>query len=279
MKKAFFALILGLAGFAAFAQELPTVAVATFDVMGGVAKDEAQVVTELFMTELVSKGSVNVVDRVNFDKIIAEMKFQTSDWSNSQKTAALGQALNAGYVIRGQLMKMGGVIYWTATMIDVNTAQVLYSAREQVSDLGEVFGKLSGFCSQMLAKLPAPNYFIGRWRTGGIKWVSFWENPDDIDPYHYSYISNQDDDILKEVIMYENRNCLITTKSDEKIEGSYAYDYNKPYFSLSAGRYQIEGKLFLNAEKTQFFIQFNIETIRNSTHYGGYFKSLIKAGN
>jgi TolB-like protein len=165
MKKAFLSLIFVFTAVFVFAQQLPTVAVATFDTMGGITQSEAQIVTELFMTELVSKGTVNVVDRNNFDVIIAEMRFQTSDWSDSQKTARLGRALNAHYVIRGQLMKMGNVIYWTATMIDVNTAQVLYSAREQMNDLGEIFGKLSGFCSQMISRIPIPNPFIGKWRA------------------------------------------------------------------------------------------------------------------
>lgn len=147
-----------------FSQQVPTVAVATFDVMGGVTADESKVITELFITEIVSKGTVNVVERENFDKIISEMRFQSTDWSNSQKTAQLGTATNAQYVIRGQFMKMGNVIYWTSTMIDVNTAQVLYSAREQISDLKDIWGKLPGFCSQILAKIPAPNYFIGKWR-------------------------------------------------------------------------------------------------------------------
>jgi TolB-like protein len=163
MKKLLVLVFWGIAGYGLFAQQLPTVAVATFDPSGGVTRDEAVLVTELFMTELVSKGTVNVVDRTNFDKIIAEMKFQTSDWSNAKKTAALGNANNAQCVIRGQLMKMGNVIYWTATMIDVNTAQVLYSVREQLGDMGEVFNKLSAFVTQMTAKLPPPNYFVGRW--------------------------------------------------------------------------------------------------------------------
>lgn len=167
MKKMVLVGLLAATAIMANAQNLPTVAVATFDTAGGVTADEAAVVTELFMAELVSKGTVNVVDRVNFDKIVAEMRFQTSDWSNSQKTAQLGSALNAQYVIRGQLMKMGNVIYWTATMINVNTAQVLYSAREQINDLGQIYGKLPAFCAQMLDKVPMPNYFVGRWRSSG----------------------------------------------------------------------------------------------------------------
>lgn len=164
MKKYWSLFLFSIFSINVFAQQLPTVAVATFDVMGGITEDETKVVTELFMTELVSKGTVSVVDRENFDKIIAEMRFQTSDWSDSQKTAQLGKAINAQYVIRGQLMKMGSTIYWTATMIDVKTAQVLSSAKDQIKDLGEIWGKLSGFCLQMLDKIPVPNYFIGKWR-------------------------------------------------------------------------------------------------------------------
>jgi TolB-like protein len=180
MKKLFVCVFFAFYGLSVFAQQLPTVAVATFDMMGGVTQDEATVVTELFMTELVSKGTVNVVDRGNTDKILAEMHFQATEWSDRNKTAEVGQRLNAQYVIRGQLMKMGSVIYWTATMVDVNTAQVLYSAREQISDLGEIFGKLPAFCTQMLDKVPPPNYFVGRWKsTAGNKTeieIEFLEN-------------------------------------------------------------------------------------------------------
>jgi TolB-like protein len=163
MKRTVLWLFLVVVTSAAFAQQLPTVAVATFEPVGGVSNDEANVVTELFMAELVNAGAVKVADRANFDKILAEMKFQLSDWSNDQKTVQLGRALNAGYVIRGQLMKMGNIIYWTATMIDINTAQVLFSAREQMNDMGEIFGKLPGFTAQMLDKIPMPNYFVGKW--------------------------------------------------------------------------------------------------------------------
>jgi TolB-like protein len=286
MKKAVLFWVFAVATVLVFGQQLPTVAVATFDTTGGVTGDEAQVVTELFMAELVSKGTVNVVDRVNFDKIIAEMRFQTSDWSDSQKTAQLGRALNAGYVIRGQLMKMGNAIYWTATMLDINTAQVLYSAKEQLNDLGEIFGKLPGFCSQMLDKIPMPNYFAGTWRTGGRKRTSGgFGNSSAVNPYDFDFgYTSESDDSLKEIIMYENGRCIIITQLDEKIGGSYSYDYNRPYFSISAGTYKVEGKLFLNSDRTQFYILYNISSFynnwgRDGPFFTGYFKSLLKVEN
>jgi TolB-like protein len=142
------------------------VAVATFDVQGGITPAETAVVTELFISALVGTGSVNVIDRTNFDKILAEMRFQATDWSNRERTASLGRVLNAQNVIRGQLMKLGDTIFWTATVLDVNTAVVLSSARLQLTNLDQVWGdNLGKFSNDVVSLLPPPNLFIGRWRS------------------------------------------------------------------------------------------------------------------
>lgn len=135
-----------------FAQK--SIAVSTFDVMGGaVTKDEAEAITELFISELVSTGKVNVVDRANFDKVIAEMKFQNSDWSNSEKTVSLGNAVNANLVIRGKIMKVGSSMYLSSTVIDLNTANVLSSAREQFNSIDDIFGLLTNYANQTIEGL------------------------------------------------------------------------------------------------------------------------------
>jgi hypothetical protein len=145
MKKIIITALLLAAAFAAWGQQKPRVAVATFSVTGGVSADEANVVNELF---------------------IAEMRFQTSDWSDRQKTAQLGSVLNVQYIIRGQFMKMGAVYYWTATMLDIKTAQVLYSAREQLTGMEQIFDKLPAFCTQMLSRPPL-GYSVGDRGPGG----------------------------------------------------------------------------------------------------------------
>ena len=131
-----------------------SIAVSTFDVIGGaVTKDEAEAITELFISELVSTGKVNVVDRANFDKVIAEMKFQNSDWSNSEKTVSLGNAVNANLVIRGKIMKVGSSMYLSSTVIDLNTANVLSSAREQFNSIDDIFGLLTKYANQTIEGL------------------------------------------------------------------------------------------------------------------------------
>ena len=148
--------------------EVKNVAVFKFDTKGGISADEADIVTELFIAELASKENIKVVDRSNFDKILREMKFQTSDWSDNAKTAQLGKALNATAVIRGQLMKTSGTIYMIVTLIDVKTAEVLSSNRERVSDISQIYGILSSFCEQIAKKIPESQGvepIIGKWRA------------------------------------------------------------------------------------------------------------------
>ena len=164
MKKALFFVFISI-GCIAFAQQLPVVAVEPFETMGGITQDEARVATELFRNELASSGSLIVVDRSSFDRIYAQMEFQKSDWANNNKVAEFGRALNAGFIIRGQLMKMDTVIYITNTMIDVNTTAAVATSREQLSNMGELFNKLPSYCAQIISRIPAPNYFIGRWQS------------------------------------------------------------------------------------------------------------------
>jgi TolB-like protein len=166
MKKVLAGLGLFFCGFALFAKDKPTVAVALFDTMDGITREEAAVVTELFAAELVSRGTVRVVDRSSFDKSIAKMQFQTSDWSDSQKTAALGRAAKASYVILGKLMQMDGVIYWTVSLLEVTTAEVLYSLSAQIDDLAHITNKLPVFCAEMLGRPPL-SYSLGDRGPGG----------------------------------------------------------------------------------------------------------------
>lgn len=138
----------------ATAQEQKVIAVATFDITGNaVTQDEADAITELFITELVSTGKVSVVDRANFDKIVKEMKFQASDWSDSAKTTALGNAANAQLISRGQIIRLGSKLYLSSSIIDAKNAKVLSSAREQFNSLDDVFGLLEDFVKNVVTGL------------------------------------------------------------------------------------------------------------------------------
>ena len=130
------------------AQYKPVVVIAPFDAKG-VSKDEADVITEIFTSEYAGTGKANVVDRNSFDKIRAQLSFQTSDWSNTEKVAQLGKALNASQVVVGQLLKFREQIVATIKIIDVNTTTILASHTEKVSDIESLFDKTSDICEKL----------------------------------------------------------------------------------------------------------------------------------
>lgn len=182
MKKKILFVLLALLGAigVVYSQEAPRIAVSTFDTKGNVSSDDADIITEMFITNLVSQG-VNVIDRANFDKIMSEMKFQTSDWSDSAKTSELGKVLNATAVIRGQIMQTPSNVIITVTLLDVKTAKILSSATETADDLQYLYTKyyssyssrdyIMELCKTIKAKIPEPEPIIGIWRTE----TSFYE--------------------------------------------------------------------------------------------------------
>ena len=155
MKKIILALIALLFTALVFGQIEPkSMAVATFDVTGNaVSSEEAEAITELYITELVSTGKVSVVDRTNFNKLLQEMQFQAGDWADSEKTVKLGTAAGAELISRGQILKLGSKLYLSATVIDVKTAKVLSSAKTQFNSLDDIFGILTSFANDAVEGL------------------------------------------------------------------------------------------------------------------------------
>ena len=146
------------------AQQL-TVAVSPFQARNGHTDEEAEIITELFTTQLVSSGAARVVARNSFDRIMTEMRFQASDWADNNKVARLGAALNANSIITGQLMKLGNQTIITANLLDIQTVQIVSSSRMQLDYIDQVFNRMPTFVEEMIKNLPVPNYFIGIWRV------------------------------------------------------------------------------------------------------------------
>lgn len=156
-----------------FAQENQTkavVAIAGFDVKG-VSEDEANVLFEVFISEFAGLGKCKVVDRSSVDKIKEQHQFQNSDWSNSEKVAKLGNALNANMVITGQLMLFKDTLVGTFRMLDVNSMEIVATATERVKDTNEFFMKLNDIAKKLVKSIASndsdKDYQIGDIGPGG----------------------------------------------------------------------------------------------------------------
>jgi len=130
MKRVVLGLMLALVAGVVFGQaNVPAIVVSSFQTRGqAITADDAESITELFIAALARTGQLRVVDRSSLERVIAEMRFQTSDWANPQRTASLGQALNASFIVQGQLNQLGQNISVAITTLDIRTLEVVSSA-------------------------------------------------------------------------------------------------------------------------------------------------------
>lgn len=159
MKKLTYAMIVLLAFVcvplcAQTAEKKPTVVIVPFEAKSkGIEQDDCDIVTESFESEYARTGSALVVNRNTFKKIQAEQAFQNSDWSNSDKTAKLGEALNAQQLIFGSLRIYNDILFVIVQVQDIKTLAVLASMHTQVKDIMELLETIPDICKNIAAQM------------------------------------------------------------------------------------------------------------------------------
>ncbi|MDR1505800.1 MAG: SUMF1/EgtB/PvdO family nonheme iron enzyme [Treponema sp.] len=118
-----------------------------------VSADNARTVTALIRSRIGASGAVTLVTREDFDNILAEHQFQMSDWSDPDKTARLGAAAGADYILVGEIDEMDGVYFVTARMIDLNTAEQIASSDIEFERLNQARTAMEEFTDRFLQAL------------------------------------------------------------------------------------------------------------------------------
>ena len=194
MKKLILSLFLGMCAFGLFAQSRPVVVIVPFDAKG-VSQDEVDIISEVFLSEYASTGKSTVVDRGSFDKIAAQQNFQLSDWSDSNKVAEMGRALNAQQIITGQIAQFGSQLVCTVKCIDVNTTEVISSTVKRVATMDALFDTCTALSRDIAAKasMSVKEYRIGdKGPAGGIIFAiegdNRWEVSENLGEYSFDKI-------------------------------------------------------------------------------------------
>jgi TolB-like protein len=186
MKKFLLTALFVLIGSLAFAQEL-IIVVAPFDIKvgSGFSKNDTETIEYLFINELSKSKVMKVLDQsdVMFKETIKRMDFELSDWSNPNKVAEFGKALNANAVVLGRMMTLGNEIIIAVRINDLNTE--IKAANDMViTSVSEVRGKLPAFTAEIINRIPKPvSPLIGSWysKENSFDWDFNWLlifNPD-----------------------------------------------------------------------------------------------------
>jgi TolB-like protein len=148
-------LMLLISGFC-FGQQA-RVAVTPFTATSGNAESDAETIAEIFGLELQAKNVVRVYTRGNIMSVMNENRFQMSDLSSDEKTASIGKAANADWVVRGQVQKLGAVIVVTASMLDVNTLEIMGGAPMYLNTIEEAAVKMTTFITTITQRITGGN--------------------------------------------------------------------------------------------------------------------------
>jgi hypothetical protein len=119
----------------------------------GVSASDAAVISELLRAELVMVGTLNVVEKANMDKILAEHAFQQTGCTAQGCAVKLGKILNVQRMIVGSFGKFLNRFYITVRVVDVTTGKVLFSDTQRMGVNTEVQDAVHDLAGRVAKKL------------------------------------------------------------------------------------------------------------------------------
>jgi TolB-like protein len=102
--------------------------IAVSDLIGqGVDQASAAIISDRLRTELFNAGAFKVLERQSMQDILKEQGFQQSGCTSDQCLVEIGQVLGVSQIISGTVGKLGGMFTLNIRMIDVKTAEIVYT--------------------------------------------------------------------------------------------------------------------------------------------------------
>jgi hypothetical protein len=168
-----------------FAQNV--IAVADFTTEEKIIATKMAGVTDIFRNELVKSSMVALVDRKHHEQIMAELRLQNSGITNPNSAKAVGELLNADYLIFGTVTRLGETSITDSTnvlaqvfglvaklgvttsvvaqMVDVETGQIVASSQLSAATWNDYTNKIGAFAQSFIGKMGLPDLFTGKWEA------------------------------------------------------------------------------------------------------------------
>lgn len=138
MKNLIFVCVCALLSLCAGAGAKPNCAVATFEARGAVSVDDAITLSDWLESELIELNQFSMVARTQMAKIVDAQKLSMA-CDSADSAIELGRLLSARYIVFGSASKVGSTYVLIATLADVETAELIRTARfEQTGPIDEL---------------------------------------------------------------------------------------------------------------------------------------------
>jgi|GEM_PF-2165671 len=118
---------------------LPRLAVLPFAIPAqGVNQSDAEVLAQLLATEVANSGRYAVLPRTSqIQTVMREHEIQRSGLTEESSIRRIGSALNAQYVLAGNVRRLGQNNMFTAQILEVESASLLAGHAENYSSIGD----------------------------------------------------------------------------------------------------------------------------------------------
>jgi hypothetical protein len=143
-------------------------------------------VTDVFRNALMKNNMIQLVDRKHHEEIMRELRLQNSGITNPNSAKAVGELLNADYLIFGTVTRFGQTTITDSTnvlaqvfgmvaklevntvisaqMIDVETGRIVATGQINCATWNDYMNKVTGMAQGFIDKLPLPDgIFSGSW--------------------------------------------------------------------------------------------------------------------
>jgi len=119
----------------------------------GVSGSDAAVVADMLRGELVKTGAVNVLERQNMQRVMAEQAFQQTGCTSAECAVKLGKLLNVNRIITGSVGKLGDMYFVNVRIVDVETASMVWSDRAEAKVVSALAKELKPLAQRLAKKL------------------------------------------------------------------------------------------------------------------------------
>ena len=154
MKTKLFCIMLMSASIFGYAQEdISRVAVIPFDAKG-TSQVEAEVMTEMFETELVKTGGFLVIEQNQMDEILKAQAFSLSGCTDESCAIEIGKLLAAEHIIQGSLSRISDQYILNTKILDVTSGANLKAESVTADNLDDMRDYLTLIAYQFADKEP-----------------------------------------------------------------------------------------------------------------------------
>jgi formylglycine-generating enzyme required for sulfatase activity len=125
-------------------------------------------ITRVFFIRLGNTNKVSLVDRSVVERVLKEHAFQAGDWSNPQKTAELRTALNADWIVRGEIEKFtsNSNILVTVQFYDLRTFRYMGGTDLLLANANEAYDKIDPLVNKLVETISGSSAGGGSAGTG-----------------------------------------------------------------------------------------------------------------